>query len=156
MLPEQPLTIAQACRVLGVSERTLRRILRQPEMQAQMLAEHRRTATGLRRSSLLPPHLIQLIKYDVLQSQKHTQYTVANTGTLSESSTLAYERLLAEQAARIADLQASLLLERERVAQLTAALKEAQRTLPTAQSHRKQEPLQEPLTVWQRLRGRRT
>jgi len=54
----EALTIAQAAARLGVSERTLYRLLKAPETAARTLTGERQTATGRRQTTLLPPELV--------------------------------------------------------------------------------------------------
>lgn len=52
------LTVAEAAKVLGVSERTLRRALKEPDIEARTLAVDRQTEKGCRRTTVLPPDLV--------------------------------------------------------------------------------------------------
>jgi len=59
--PEHLLTIPEAAARIGVSERTLYRLLKSENFAARTLTEHRQTVTGRRLTMLLPPDLMEEI-----------------------------------------------------------------------------------------------
>ena len=147
-MTETLLTVAQACKVLGISERTLRRILREPEMAARIQAKDRQTRTGLRRSSLLTPELVSeiAIRANALNSQAFdiNEYTGKRPAQLVQM----YETLLAEKDQRIADLTAALNHERAQSRRHSEALAQAQEFLGQANG-----PVQKPQSGWRRWFG---
>lgn len=104
------LTVAQASQHLGISERSLRRLLRDPKIAAKTQAEHRQTRTGQRRVVLLSSDLLLEIADSLRQS--FSENTSKNTGRTQAEVMGDYERLLAEKDARIAELIAALEHER--------------------------------------------
>ena len=135
------LTVKQACDVLGVSERRLRRVLRDPAIQARIGAQYRQGTGRYRQVVSIGPDLLADLKARFALSTEPPEppetgsgtigadtgtdrgAIQADTGAVSMPSELvaAYsdrllaerERIIAEQAARIADLQAALVHERE-------------------------------------------
>jgi len=135
------LTVKQACDVLGVSERRLRRVLRDPAIQARIGAQYRQGTGRYRQVVSIGPDLLADLKARFALSTEPPEppetgsgtigadtgtdrgAIQADTGAVSMPSELvaAYsdrllaerERIIAEQAARIADLQAALAHERE-------------------------------------------
>jgi len=142
------LSVAQACRVLGVSERTLRRILREPEMAAKIQAKDRQTRTGLRRSSLLSPELLNEISQRLSLAETSLNDDGDNTGRRQADIVQMYENLLAEKDRRIGDLTAALNHERAQSRRHAEALTRAQELL--AQADR---PAQQPREFWKSLLG---
>jgi len=135
------LTVKQACDVLGVSERRLRRVLRDPAIQARIGAQYRQGTGRYRQVVSIGPDLLADLKArfalstELPEPPETGSGTIgadtgtdrgaiqADTGAVSMPSELvaAYsdrllaerERIIVEQAARIADLQAALAHERE-------------------------------------------
>ncbi len=162
--PAPPLTIAQAAKQLHVSERTLRRALRGPDLQARLQATTRQVAGRTRQVSLIDAELLALLSQRFYS--KHHPKRAAGTadGTAGgnqqaqqtatppdraaeppELPVVAYQRIIAEQAARIADLQAALDSERENARRHAEAAARAQILLGTTNATPPRPSL------WQRL-----
>lgn len=109
-MTDRPLTVAQASQHLGISERTLRRLLRDPKMAAKTQAEHRHTRTGQRRAVLLSPEL--LIEIAEFLGRTCSENIGKNAGRTQAEFSAYYERLLDEKDARIAQLVSALEHER--------------------------------------------
>lgn len=125
------LTVAQACEALGVSERTLRRVLREPEQQAKLQASSRQVGGRIRQVSMIGPDLLAVLRGRFLDgsrvaepgavaggSQQAEQEAAAGItpvrlALLYEQRLLDKDALIEQQRARIADLQAALGHERE-------------------------------------------
>ena len=135
------LTVKQACDVLGVSERRLRRVLRDPAIQARIGAQYRQGTGRYRQVVSIGPDLLADLKARFALSSEPPEPPETGAGTigaetgtdrgaigadrgmvsLSPESVAVYsdrllaerERVITEQAARIADLQAALAHERE-------------------------------------------
>lgn len=73
------LTVAEAAAFLGVSERTLRRLLALPANAARTRRETRRTATGARTITLLPAELIAELAA-CFENEQARQHPTANGG----------------------------------------------------------------------------
>ncbi len=65
-VPEEWLTITQGAAQLGISERTLYRLLKSDNFAGRTLTEHRQTATGRRLTTLLPQGVVQ----EIAQAQR--------------------------------------------------------------------------------------
>jgi Tfp pilus assembly protein FimV len=128
MTTDPLLSIAEASRVLGISERTLRRVLRDPEIAARTLAKDRQTRTGRRRAILLSPELIAELSGRMCANENGG----TNTSKMPADVAAVYEHLLAEREARIADLTAALEYEREQARLQAEALARAQTMLAAA------------------------
>lgn len=141
------LTIAQTAAQLGVSERTLRRALREPALQAKLTATSRHIGGRVRLVSLVNAQLLAELrrKYFIEQQAAHQQ---ASAGSLADEMVKIYERLIDEQAQRIADLQSAVEHERRQSQRLTEALSAAQARL--AKTMEPPEP-----SVVERLFGRK-
>lgn len=119
------LTIAQAVEHFGVSERTLRRTLSLARFTGRTQVIERQTKKGRRLTTTLPPDLLsELASYFAEQGLLDSPAeAVAIAGTLGGDTAAAsesvpvneelYQRLITEKDARIEDLQAALLRERE-------------------------------------------
>ena len=84
MAEGEGLTVAEASGRLGVSERTLRRLLSRPDLANRTTTTTRRTATGTRKATLIPPALLPELA-SILQPE--TLATVAeNTGTTTANA----------------------------------------------------------------------
>lgn len=147
-MTETLLSVAQACKVLGVSERTLRRILREPEMAARIQAKDRQTRTGLRRSSLLDDELISAISKRLEVAEEELDNIGNYTGRRQAELMQMYESLLSEKDQRISDLTAALNHERAQSRRHAEALAQAQELL--AQADRQE---QKPQPFWRRWLG---
>lgn len=142
-MQEHLITVAEAARQLGVSERTLRRVLREPEHQAQLRVISRQVRGRLREVAMIPPSLLTALQGrfcadhsadnapETVVKAPQEAYVGKQTGITFTAGTLVlvYQRLLAQkdsvirqQAERIADLQRAIDHEREqsRRAQLQA------------------------------------
>jgi hypothetical protein len=94
---EKPLTVTEAAQALGVSIRTVRRLLSRAEYGSRTEAVERHTSKGARITTLLPPDLvadlsacIHLSKGEQDQKQSGGD-PEAHTGAISEADTRAYE-----------------------------------------------------------------
>ena len=149
----EPLTVAAAAAVLGVTERRLRRLLEQPEYAARTVMLTRRTRTGTRTGAALPPALLAEVahhfKHETNAANGDTENAAetrrergehgangdgnaAGTGFEAAHLVPLYQRLLAEKDARIGDLKSEVealraALERE---QQNHARTQALRSLP--------------------------
>ena len=56
--PPPLITVSMACRRFGVCERTLRRVLEEPDIQARLLHQNHRVGIFYRYTLLLPPDLV--------------------------------------------------------------------------------------------------
>ncbi len=166
--PTPPLTIAQAASQLHVSERTLRRALRGPDLQARLQATTRQVAGRTRQVSLIDAELLALLSQRFYSKDNPKRATgrpagkargnqqakqqAQQTATLPDRAAeppevpaVAYQRIIAEQAARIADLQAALDSERENARRHAEAAARAQILLGTTNATPPRPSL------WQRL-----
>lgn len=111
-MSDELLTITETAQRLHVSERTLRRALREPELQAKLVAIMRRIGGRDRIVHLVDTSLMGILeaKYSVFWQQADQH---ALTGTLPDEVARVYQELLEERAARIADLLAALEHERQ-------------------------------------------
>jgi len=71
-LREDLLTIPEAAARIGVSERTLYRLLKADNFAARTVTQHRLTVTGRRLTTLLPPDLVR----EIAQAQPPIQSSV--------------------------------------------------------------------------------
>lgn len=124
------LTIAQTSVLLGVSERTLRRALKSADLQARLVAVNRHIGGRTRQVSLVSPQLLHELKgkYFSVEQQADQQ---ASAGASPADLVTIYERLLNEQAQRIADLQTALEHERRQSERLAGAVSRLQERLET-------------------------
>lgn len=134
------LTVPEAAERLGVSIRTLRRILKRPEYESEVRQVQRQTKTGTRASASIPLALLPLLSQHFEKwenegngSIPNAAQTGANRGTATENDgtnegasvalvRLTNERLLAEKDSRIAELTAALEHERGQNVRLLEAL----------------------------------
>ena len=135
------LTVKQACDVLGVSERRLRRVLHDPAIQARIETQYRQGTGRYRQVVSIGPDLLDDLKARFSSSSEPPKLLETGTGGIgtdtsrdrgeiqADTSTVSMapeliafysdrllnerERVIAEQAARIADLQTALEHERE-------------------------------------------
>lgn len=139
-MADELLTVAEACGRLGVSERTLRRVLRAPELQAELQAVNRRIRGRDRQVMMVTPALLHRLgeqlsdantppKAPELTGGDEEAGQQATAGITPVRLALLYEQRLAdkdalieEQRARIADLQAALEHEREQSKRAQALL----------------------------------
>ncbi|MBV8875695.1 MAG: hypothetical protein JO014_23560 [Metakosakonia sp.] len=130
-MADELLTVAQACARLGVSERTLRRVLREPEQQAKLQATNRQVGGRNRQVAMIGPELLAVLQRRFLDGKQRAEPAgvaggsqqaeqEAATGMTPVRLALLYEQrlsdkdaLIEEQRARIVDLQAALEHERE-------------------------------------------
>lgn len=145
-MPEELLTIAHTAAQLGISERTLRRALREPELQAKLTAVSRHIGGRVRRVSLVNPQLLADLQGKYFSSHQAAQLQ-ASAGNLSEDTVKVYERLIDEQAQRITDLQAALDHERRQSERLVE-------TVSALQAHLVETLESPPPSVVERLFGR--
>jgi hypothetical protein len=149
------ISVAEAAQRLGVTERTLRRLLCREEYAAQTRQETRQTRTGTRQTTLFPAALLPRLAQHFEKWENAAKHGAKNgagirrnaLNTAGPNTALVmqtYERLLAEKEARLGELQAALDHEREQSKRLTEALAREQslRLLPPAQEA-SQETLQE-------------
>ncbi len=126
MLEPEGITVSQACQRLGVSERTLRRLIRTPEMQEGLLAVNRRIGGRNRQVLLLSPALMMALQAHFAENSDSNETADEATGSQPAAAStmplLSYERLLAEKDARLAELATALAQEKEQNAQLMALL----------------------------------
>ena len=124
------ITVAEGARQLGVSERTLRRVLREPELQAQLRSTNRQVRGRERAVIMIPPQLMTALQERFPAAQPKPPITIpleANVGqqtgvTFTTGSLVSvYQRLVSEktmlieqQRDRICDLQRALEHERSR------------------------------------------
>lgn len=160
------LTVAEASQALGVSIRTVRRLLSEAEYGGRTQAVQRQTSKGTRLTTVLPPELVAQMRSRVhlgnppkaeaasgsnaeagngVDSEAHSG---ANGGALpnvpandTEATpgilpAVAYQRVIAEQSARIEDLKTRLDQADRREGELLGALKQAQENLQREQSLR--------------------
>jgi hypothetical protein len=115
-------TIAEAAQRLHVTERRLRRLLERPEYSARTVTRTRRTRSGMRRSTGLPPDLVADIEL-VLAEEKYAADVDSDTSRRDSAQDGAHyaadtipvvlyqrllqerDRLVQEQAERIASLE---------------------------------------------------
>jgi hypothetical protein len=121
-------TIAEGSRQLGVSERTLRRVLREPDMQAQLRSTNRQVRGREREVKMIPPQLLTNLRTRFSSEHPHKptrQPTEAfigqQTGITFTGASLVtvYQRLVTEKYVvveqlqeRISDLQRAVEYER--------------------------------------------
>lgn len=138
-MTEEPLTVAQATARLGISERTLRRVLRDPEHQAKLQAVTRQVNGRLRDTIMIPPELYRCLKERFLSANQPANQQAAG-GILPVDMIRLYERLIEEQNARITELQQALEYEREQSRLHAAAALKAQALLAEATSDKPRKP----------------
>lgn len=109
------LTVSEAARILGVSERTLRRLLSLAAFDEQTVAIERQTQKGRRRTETLPPVLVDALRAHIAPNTpaggaatagETTADTAANGGNADElltNTTMAQNALLREAVARLED-----------------------------------------------------
>ena len=138
--PEEWVSVAEAARRLGVSERSLRRVLARPENAAGTRQETAETRTGRRRgvrvlAALLPELKTHFEKWENAAGTRRIEHGgTENNAAASAFETrrehgavlMAQERVIEEQKARIHDLQAALEHEREQTRRLQDALSREQ------------------------------
>ncbi len=155
---DELLTVAQVCARLPVSERTLRRVLAEPGQAAQIVAVTRQVNGRTRQVAMIGPALLSLLQARFQDAGKETSGGEGAGGGQDAGQAagpvampvLAYQRLIAEQAARIADLQAALASERANSRQNAEQVARAQTLLALTAS-----PEPPRLSFWQRLFGGR-
>ena len=145
-MSDEPQTIAQTAARLGISERTLRRALRAPELQAKLVAISRHIGGRERHVSLVNALLYEELRMRYFSTGQQAKEQAA-ASNLSEGTVQGYERLIEEQAQRIRDLLEALAHERQQTHRLVQSLSEAQERLVASN-----EP--PPRSVVERLFGR--
>ena len=138
-MTDQLLTIAQAAARLGLSERTLRRTLREPEHQAKLQAITRQIGGRVRQVSMIDGDHLRCLQRQYA-SGKLLAMQQAATGVSPAALLQAYERLVEEQAERIADLHRALEYELEQSRRHAAAAAEARGLLESALQQSRREP----------------
>lgn len=148
---QKSLTIAESAKHLGMSETTLRRLLKtSPEYAARTLSERHRTPTGERSAVVLPGDLLTDIASQLAQNQtppnavrtllesrqnaagtqpEHNHGGILPEGRLSPVEAqlrVFYERLDVQRQEQIAELKAALEHERATTRNLTEALQREQ------------------------------
>jgi hypothetical protein len=113
---EEWITIAEAARQIGVTERSLRRLLARPDYAARTRRENRRTPSGQRQSTLLPAALLP-----DLNAHYERQKETAQDG--AEETAGADYSLLAQLRSENAFLRAELTAQRETHAQAEAEMR---------------------------------
>ncbi len=154
---DELLTVAQVCARLPVSERTLRRVLAEPGQAAQVVAVTRVVNGRTRQVAMIGPALLSLLQARFQDAGKGTSGGEGAGGRQGAGQAagpvampvVAYQRVIAEQAARIADLQAALASERANSRQNAEQVARAQTLLALAA------PQETPrASFWQRIFGR--
>lgn len=133
-MQEHLITVAEAARQIGVSERTLRRILHEPEQQAKLRVISRQIRGRVREVAMVPPALLAEMMSRFAADHSNDEpatttirpaqeaYVGKQTGITFTAGTLVlvYQRLVMEkdsviqqQAERIADLQRAIDHERD-------------------------------------------
>ena len=113
------ITIGEGARRLGVSERTLRRILTRREYAAEMRPVTRRTKTGTRQAAAFPPRLLEALQRAIEHESNGIQ-NAANGGGANAADNAAPRPTLtktrqAPSSALVAEYADRLLAERDRV-----------------------------------------
>lgn len=128
------LTVAEACQVLGVSERTLRRVLKGPGIEARLQAEHRRGRGKYRQVLLIPPDVLADLKTGFLGEKQSSAQAKLNTGTLPANTGISAASIAGIYELRLADKDVLLAEKDKRIAELTARAEFAEQTAARAQA----------------------
>lgn len=127
------LTVAEACQVLGLSERTLRRVLKQPGMQARLQAENRQGRGKYRQVLLIPPDVLSDLKTLFLDGKLASDRAKMNTGVISANTGISSASIAAIYEQRLADKDTLLAEKDKRIVELVARVDFAEQTAARAQ-----------------------
>lgn len=133
LMSDELLTVAQTAARLSISERTLRRALRLPELQVKLVAISRHIGGREREVSLVNTALYEELCqkfYGYGQQASHQ----ASAGNSPAALTGLYERLLEAKDQQIADLQAALQNERLQSERLRRAVEDVRQELAVSQA----------------------
>jgi hypothetical protein len=132
-------TIAEAAAELGVSGRTLYRLLKSDNFAGRTVTEHRQTVTGRRMTTVLPAGVVGDLKayFEARETPAgNDDATVTDTGVNGDTLTPLYQRIIGEQAARIDDLKFQLAAADHRERELLDALRREQENIHRTQALR--------------------
>ena len=140
---QERLTVAEAARRLDVSERSIYRLLKEPNFAGRTLTEHRQTVTGRRLTTMLPVDVLAELEehFSIYRTVTNNDgATVTNVGNDDDNNdgripangdngdsgsvlsvadprlVILYERQLADKDAEIAFLRTQLQLAQENLA----------------------------------------
>ncbi len=155
------ITINACAELLGISDRSLRRLLAErPEWKSKSVVLERVGKTGARPARCLPPGLVAEISA-VLESERAERGNTGKYSTEPRGNTadaqlpaVSYQRILAEVEARLADALASLEHERALTLRLSDALSREQSLRALTAPESPSEPAEKE-SLWQRLFARR-
>lgn len=148
-MADRLLTVAEACQVLGVSERTLRRVLKGPGIEARLQAEYRQGRGKYRQVLLIPPDVIADLRSLFLDGKHSSAQAKLNTGTLPANTGISAASVAGIYELRLADKDTLLAEKDKRIAELTARAEFAEQTATRAQVLLALSgPVQQPKPFW--------
>ena len=100
--------MSQACKLLGVSERTLRRVLAEPEQAARLVAQTRQVGGRVREVRLLPVALIDDLRARFAGGGAAGDHQADAVSLAPSQIALLYEQRLADKDALIRRLELDL------------------------------------------------
>lgn len=127
------LTVAEACKVLGVSERTLRRVLKQPGIQARLQAENRQGRGKYRYVLSIPPDVLADLRVLFLDGKQASQQAKQITGMPPANTGISAASIASIYELRLTDKEVLLAEKDKRIAELIARAEFAEKTAARAQ-----------------------
>ena len=126
--------MAEACQALGVSERTVRRILKEPGIAARLQAEYRQGRGKYRQVTLVPSDVLADIKTLFLDGMQSSKQAKLNTGTIPANTGISIASIAAIYELRLVDKDILLTEKDKRIAELTARAEFAEQTAARTQA----------------------
>lgn len=133
-MADELLTVAEACQILRVSERTLRRALKGPGIEARLQVEHRQGRGKYRQVLIIPSDVITDLKALFLDRKQSSAQAKLNTGILPANTGISAASIAGIYELRLADKDTLLAEKDKRIAELTARAEFAEQIAARAQA----------------------